>query len=136
MMLSQVGYIHQYQLAAKITMAYTSTTLRTVFWCAAGGSTFARKLQDHLREIIAVFRAAFRILLKGGQNSCFRIPGGGGGQALHAVHYIVKFQRGANIQQGGGKCPPAHPPPLKKTLDCCILQITKQTEGQPQRQKT
>ena len=38
-------------------------------------------------------RAAFRILLKGGggQNSCFRIPGG---QALHAVQYniyIVKF---------------------------------------------
>ena len=47
-------------------------------------------------------RAAFRILLKGGgggQNSCYRIPGGG--QALHAVHYNIysKISR-------GGECPP------------------------------
>ena len=51
----------------------------------------------------------------GGQNSCFRIPGG---QALHAVQYniyIVKFQGGANLQQGGGgggECPA----PLNETL--------------------
>ena len=35
---------------------------------------------------LVLCRAAFRILLKGGQDSCFRIPGG---QALHAVQYNI-----------------------------------------------
>ena len=65
-----------------------------------------------------IARAAFRILLKGGQNSCFRIPGGASATCCTIQYiYIVKFQGGANIQQGGGgggaNAPP--PTPLKKT---------------------
>ena len=50
-----------------------------------------------------VSRAAFRNLLKVGQNSCFRIPGGA---SATCCIYIVKFQGGANIQQGGANAPP------------------------------
>ena len=62
-----------------------------------------------------MIRAAFRILLKGGQNSCFRKPGGGaksvsayqGGQALHAVHYNIysKISRWGKHPVKGGECP-------------------------------
>ena len=53
-------------------------------------------------------RAAFRILLRGGgQNSCFRIPGG---QALHAVHYNIyknkMLKGGTKSSRGGGECAP------------------------------
>ena len=42
---------------------------------------------------------------------------------LHAAQYniyIVKFQGGANIQQGGGECPP---PPLNGTLVLIVKMI-------------
>ena len=51
---------------------------------------------------------------RGGKIAVFAYQGG---QALHAVQYniyIVKFQGGANIQQGGANTPPR--PPLNEPL--------------------
>ena len=51
-------------------------------------------LYSHVVSLLLVptvfkcFRAAFRILLKGGQNSCFRIPGGGKRYMLYNIIYI------------------------------------------------
>ena len=41
----------------------------------------------YFRKIMSGLHLGF--CSRGGQNSCFRIPGGGGGQALHAVHYNI-----------------------------------------------
>ena len=51
-----------------------------------------------------VSRAAFRILLKGGQNSCFRIPGGASATCCTLQYiYIVKFQGGGKHPARGGR---------------------------------
>ena len=59
-----------------------------------------------------VVRATFRILLKGGQNSCFRIPGGA--SATCCTLQYSKISRGGQTSSKGGRMPPPHPP--KKTL--------------------
>ena len=53
----------------------------------------------------------------GGQNSCFRVPGGASATCCTIQYIYSKLSRGANIQQGGGgECPPSRPPPLNETL--------------------
>ena len=63
----------------------------------------------------SIYRTAFRVLLKGGQNSCFRIPGGASATCCTLQYiYIVKFQGGGGGQtssKGGGANAPLRPPP-------------------------
>ena len=73
-------------------------------------------------------RAAFRILLKGGgQNSCFRIPGGASATCCTLQYIYSKISRGGKHSArggGGGECPcppknnPAHAPNIEaSTVD-------------------
>ena len=60
-------------------------------------------------------RAAFRILLKGGQNSCFRIPGGASATCCSLQYIYSKISRGGQTSSkgggggGGGRMPPRPP---------------------------
>ena len=55
-------------------------------------------------------REAFRILLKGGKNSCFRIPGGASATCCTIQYIYSKISRGGKHPARGGECPPPRPP--------------------------